>query len=95
MKHCDEVFTKKHKVSPLANNKSFYKLKEAAEKCKKILSANLDASIHIDCLLEDEDLTVNFKREAFEELAVPVFDKLAVLFNRFKTQLATKNLKLN
>lgn len=92
IKHCDEVFSKKHKVSPIKSAKALYKLREAAEKCKKILSANLDATIHVDCLVDDDDITVNFKRDQFEGMSAQVFQRFETLFSRFKARLAQEKL---
>lgn len=38
------------------------------EKQRKILSANQEATIHLESLLEDEDLHKNLKRADFEAL---------------------------
>ena len=78
MKHCDSLFVKKHKKSPLSSAKSRLKLKEACEKCKKTLSVNLDASINVDCLMEDWDLSVSINRQAFEDLAKDTFTQFQV-----------------
>jgi len=40
------------------------------------LSANLEATIHLEALLNDEDLHKNIKRAEFEELIAPMVDKL-------------------
>lgn len=92
MKFCDEWFRKKHKCSPLNDIKARYKLKEAAEKCKKILSANLEGNISMDCLMEDEDLHVSIKREQFEVMSAALFEKFESLFTRFKNRLANSQL---
>jgi len=75
MEHCDAIFSKKYKCNPIQNAKAQFKLREACEKCKKTLSVNLDASINVDCLMEDEDLHVNLKRADFEEMAAAVFER--------------------
>ena len=38
------------------------------EKQRKILSANLEATVHLESLLDDEDLHRNIKRGEFEEM---------------------------
>lgn len=92
MKHCSEWFEKKYKCTPLENKKAKYKLKENCEKCKKVLSANLESAVNIDCLMEDEDLHINFKRDKFEELSADVFEKFRELFSRFKKTLANSSV---
>ena len=49
---------------------------DVIEKQRKILSANIEATIHLESLLEDEDLHKNLKRTEFEELIAPLIDKL-------------------
>jgi len=44
---------------------------DAIEKMRKILSANEEAAINIECLMEDEDLFYNVKRSELEELFAP------------------------
>ena len=41
---------------------------DAIEKMRKVLSANKEASINIECLLEDQDMNYTLKREEFQEL---------------------------
>ncbi len=45
---------------------------------KKILSANAEASLSVECLMEDMDLRGNMSREQFEKLAEPVLARLRV-----------------
>lgn len=70
-------------------------MKEQAEACKKKLSANKEAGVSLDCLMEDEDMSVNFKRDEFEELCSPLFKKFDELFNKFADKLSGKGLKFN
>ena len=42
--------------SPMSNLKARYKLEEAVRKTKATLSANSEAPVSVECLMEDEDL---------------------------------------
>lgn len=95
MEHCDAWFKKKHGCSPINDKKAFYKLKENAEACKKKLSANKEAGVSIECLMEDEDMSVSFKRDDFEELMAPLFKQFEAFFTRFYERLTSLNLKYN
>lgn len=95
MEHCDAWFQKKHGCSPIKNKKAFYKLRENAEACKKKLSANKEAGVSIECLMEDEDLSVNLKRDDFEELMAPLFKQFEDFFNRFQDKLASLKLSFS
>jgi molecular chaperone DnaK (HSP70) len=63
-----EEFKKKFGCDPRTNKKAMLKLEDAVTKCKKILSANDQGNVDIECLMEDEDLRGKCSREEFEEL---------------------------
>lgn len=46
----------------------------------------------IECLMEDEDLSVTFKRDQFEELMAPLFKQFEEFFTRFQDRLTKLNL---
>lgn len=69
-------FAKKYGVDPRKNVRSRLRLLDVIEKQRKILSANTEATVHIESLLEDEDLHKNIKRSEFEELIMPYIDKM-------------------
>jgi len=48
--------------------KARLRMLDAIEKMRKVLSANNEASINIECLLEDEDMFYNINRVDFEFL---------------------------
>ncbi|SBT30816.1 heat shock protein 110, putative (HSP110c) [Plasmodium ovale wallikeri] len=55
------------------DNKVRVKLQDVAIKTKKVLSANYDTSIHVECLHEDLDCQGSINRDTFEELCSPFF----------------------
>jgi molecular chaperone DnaK (HSP70) len=52
---------------------------DTIEKARIILSANQEASINIECLIEDYDLSRSLKRAEFEEIIAPNIEDLAKL----------------
>lgn len=65
------------------NNKIRIKLEEVAVKTKKVLSANNDASIHVECLFEDLDCQGSIDRATFEEMVSSFFiSKLKTLLDK-------------
>eukprot|EP00392_Amoebophrya_sp_AT5.2_P006252 g6262.t1 len=72
VEHFGNEFGKKYGCEPLNSKKAKLKLEDAVTKCKKILSANDEASVGIECLMEDEDLNSKVSREKFEELCAPL-----------------------
>ena len=52
---------------------------EAIEKARKILSADKEAGINIDFLMEEEDLNRSLKRDEFEEIIDPITNRFSEL----------------
>jgi heat shock protein 4 len=77
MEHFAADFSNKNKgLDPLANAKSRYKIEEAVTKMKKILSANSEAAINIECLLEEKDMSAVVQRADLESMASPLIPKI-------------------
>jgi heat shock protein 4 len=74
-----EEFTKKVGSDPRKNVRARLRMLDIIEKQRKILSANQEATIHLESLLEDEDLHKNIKRTEFEALIMPMVDKFTAL----------------
>lgn len=58
----------------MKNEKAKLRMLDAIEKLRKTLSANSEANINIECLMEDEDLFYNFKREELEQIIAPMLE---------------------
>ncbi|KAF4698985.1 hypothetical protein FOZ62_027282, partial [Perkinsus olseni] len=82
MEHYSQEFTKKTGLDPLKNAKARFKLEEAVNKVKKILSANNEAILGIECLMEDEDLNAVVTRDKLEELCTPMIGKMQSVMGR-------------
>eukprot|EP00834_Sanchytrium_tribonematis_P001606 NODE_41_length_34096_cov_2.002235.p2 type:complete len:799 gc:universal NODE_41_length_34096_cov_2.002235:9059-6663(-) len=59
-------FKRKFKLDVKENSRASQRLMANVEKCKKILSANSEASIHVEMLMNDLDLSMLVKRSDFE-----------------------------
>jgi len=51
------------------------RMMEAAEKARKLLTADTEAGINLDYLLEEEDLIRSLNREEFEQIIEPVMTR--------------------
>jgi heat shock 70kDa protein 4 len=71
-----EEFTKKFGIDPRKNVRCRLRMLDAIEKQRKILSSIKETSIHLDSLLEDEDLHRNIERAEFEQLIDPLITRL-------------------
>lgn len=75
-KHYSEEFKSKYKIDIASNAKATFRLRQGAEKVKKILSANPLAMLNVECLMDDKDVSAQVKREEFLEWARPLSERL-------------------
>merc|ERR1719188_887401 len=76
MREFSAQFQKKVGCDPLSNKKAAYKLEDAVMKTKKILSANSEAGITCECLMEDEDFASQITREDLEKMCEPAMKRV-------------------
>lgn len=89
-----ELFSKQtNGLDVLQHKKAFIKLLEAVEKQRKVLSANSENALHMEYLIEEEDLNYNMKREEFEKLIEPVLQKLFAAVQKHKVDLDALGIK--
>jgi len=75
MDHFREEFKEKFKIDIYSNVKARVRVAGAVEKLKKILSANAQAPINIESVMEDKDVRGMLKREEMEELVKPLLER--------------------
>ena len=63
-----EEFAKKFGDDPRKNARCKFRMYEACEKARKILSGDTEASINIDYLLNEEDLNRKINRDEFVQI---------------------------
>ena len=67
--HLSKRFEDKYKVgNPDKHFKTRNKIRDAVEKARKILTADQQAPINVDCVMEDTDMSELMKREEFEKI---------------------------
>ncbi|KAL5342362.1 Hsp70 chaperone Hsp88 [Aspergillus crustosus] len=76
--HFAEEFKEKFKIDIRSNPKAWSRTLAAAEKLKKILSANPSAPLSIESLMEDVDVRALVKREELEEMVKPLLERITV-----------------
>ena len=76
MEKCRDVFLKNTKLDAFSSPKAKFKIEEACAKAKKVLSANLEAGVNIECLMEEKDLNVVFQRGDIEQMCLDMADKI-------------------
>ncbi|KAI5839213.1 heat shock protein 70 family [Morchella snyderi] len=75
IEHFGIEFKEKNKIDIQANPKAYFRLAAGVEKLKKILSANAQAPLNIESIMNDVDVSSMLKREELEELVKPLLDR--------------------
>ena len=76
VEHFAAEFKEKYKIDIKTNAKAMVRVAAAAEKLKKILSANLQAPLNIESLMNDVDVHTMMKREELEALVEPLLNRV-------------------
>lgn len=76
--HFGKEFKETFKIDITTNPKAITRVTTAAEKLKKILSANASAPLNIESLMDDKDVRAFLKREELEALIRPLLDRATV-----------------
>ncbi|KAK0870304.1 adenyl-nucleotide exchange factor sse1 [Friedmanniomyces endolithicus] len=75
MDHFQKEFKEKFKIDIYENAKAKVRVAGAVEKLKKMLSANAQAPINIESVMNDVDVRGMLKREEMEELVQPLLSR--------------------
>lgn len=76
--HFAKEFKEKFKIDIYTNPKAVVRVSTACEKLKKVLSANAQAPISIESLMNDVDVSGTLKRDELEALLQPLLDRATV-----------------
>ncbi|KAK9074264.1 hypothetical protein SSX86_006861 [Deinandra increscens subsp. villosa] len=76
--HFAAQFNEKYKIDVKANARASVRLRASCEKVKKVLSANAEAPISIECLIGDTDVRGFITREEFEKLSSKLLDRVII-----------------
>ena len=74
--HFAEKFKTEYKIDVLQNARACLRLRAACEKLKKVLSANPEAPLNIECLMDEKDVRGFIKRDEFEQLSLPILERV-------------------
>ncbi|KAI7755800.1 hypothetical protein M8C21_014924, partial [Ambrosia artemisiifolia] len=76
--HFAAQFNEKHKIDIYSNARASVRLRASCEKVKKVLSANAEAPLSIECLIGDTDVRGLITREEFESLSSKLLERVIV-----------------
>jgi heat shock protein 4 len=68
VQHFAKEFDAKYKIDVLSSPKAVFRLSAGCERLKKVLSANAEAPINVESLMNDVDASSSMNRETFEQL---------------------------
>ncbi|AQK93145.1 Heat shock 70 kDa protein 14 [Zea mays] len=75
-KHFAAKFKEEYKIDVYQNARACIRLRVACEKLKKVLSANPEAPLNIECLMDEKDVRGFIKREEFEQISASVLERV-------------------
>ncbi|KAK4491938.1 hypothetical protein RD792_002720 [Penstemon davidsonii] len=71
-------FKEQYKIDVYSSARASIRLRASCEKLKKVLSANAEAPLNIECLMEEKDVKGFIKREDFEKLSSELMERISV-----------------
>ncbi|KAJ7960763.1 Heat shock 70 kDa protein [Quillaja saponaria] len=71
-----------YNIDVYSNVKACIRLRAACEKLKKVLSANAEAPLNIECLMDEKDVKGFIKREEFEKLVSGLLERICIPCNK-------------
>lgn len=74
--HFADEFKAKYKIDIRTNPKAYNRILTAAEKLKKVLSANSNAPLSVESVMNDVDVSAQLSREELEELVAPLLERV-------------------
>lgn len=77
-RHFAANFKEQYKIDVFSNARASIRLRAACEKLKKVLSANPEAPLNIECLMDEKDVKGFIKREDFEKLSSDLLEKISI-----------------
>ncbi|KAK9666206.1 hypothetical protein RND81_14G168300 [Saponaria officinalis] len=74
--HFAAKFKDEYKIDVYQNARACLRLRAACEKLKKVLSANPEAPLNIECLMDEKDVRGFIKRDEFEQIGIPILERV-------------------
>jgi len=87
VQHFANEFKEKRKLDILENKKATQRLLQSCEKCKTTLSANLSATVNVECIVDDFDINGRISRDELEEMAKPLLERAMSTVHRLMADL--------
>ena len=95
MEFLAKKFNEQHGLSFMKNDKAKLRLLDAIEKQRKVLSANSDANISVEYLVEDEDLNFHITRAEFEKIIAPELQRFREVLVKLFEEIQNKKIAIH
>jgi len=82
LEHFSKEFKTKYKIDVMNNTKAVFRLSAGCEKLKKVLSANSEAPLNVESIMNDIDASSKLTRDELEQLIQPVLDAIPAPLER-------------
>lgn len=82
LEHFSNEFKTKYKIDVMNNKKAVFRLGAGCEKLKKVLSANSEAPLNVESIMNDVDASSKLTREDLEKFIQPVLDGIPAPLER-------------
>jgi heat shock protein 4 len=82
VKHFSEEFKTKYKIDVASSPKAVFRLAAGCERLKKVLSANAEAPMNVESIMNDVDAASKLSREQMEGLISEVLDRIPAPLER-------------
>ncbi|KAL0581470.1 adenyl-nucleotide exchange factor sse1 [Marasmius crinis-equi] len=92
VRHFAEQFKAKYKIDVLSNPKATFRLTAGCERLKKVLSANAEAPINVESIMNDVDASSKLTREEMEGL---IADTLSRITGPIERAIADSGLSMD
>ncbi|EMD33816.1 hypothetical protein CERSUDRAFT_142155 [Gelatoporia subvermispora B] len=76
LRHFAAEFKQKYKIDVLSNPKAMFRLAAGCDKVKKVLSANAEAPLNVESIMNDIDASSRLNRDEYEQLIQVVLDRI-------------------
>lgn len=86
MEFLAKLFKDQNDINIMTNAKARLRLLDVLDKQRKVLSANSETSINVDCLAEGIDLSYNVTRDQFESMNAQIFAKIKDVLQKIKSE---------
>ncbi|KAF9227096.1 heat shock protein 70 [Gyrodon lividus] len=77
LQHFANEFKTKYKIDVLSSPKATFRLGVGCERLKKVLSANTEAPLNVESIMNDIDASSKLSRDDYEQLIAPVLDRIS------------------